>query len=87
MEYLIFVCVVLGLIFAGIIVACIVFEILGATKDSQYSFSCPNCGEKFNLDWKQIFPLRFIPCPPNFRRARCPICKKIDLLKIYRDWL
>ena len=79
--------ILMGLIFIVIAIICIALNVCAAKKDSEYTFSCPNCGEKFNLNWQQIFPSHVIRHLPNHRFLRCPLCKKIDNLRMVdKEW-
>lgn len=79
-------CIIILIMLGGIYAVYIVGTIVSAKADAEYPFSCPNCGEKFELDWKQLIPSNLVKTHPNYRRAKCPICQKKDLLKIYREW-
>ena len=80
-------CVLAGSVVLVVTASCIGLMIWGSQEDSEYTFACPNCGEKFNLNWKKIFPSRVIRHLPNHRFLRCPRCKKIDNLRMVdKEW-
>ena len=56
--------------------------IYSSVRDSAQSFSCPNCGKKFRLTWKQLIPGNLQRhFRKNYRIVRCPHCKKKDMCK------
>ena len=85
-ERAILIGLIFGLTFGILIALAITGEISVAKEFSEHSFSCPNCGEKVELHWKQIFKSRFFSRNPIYLRSKCPICQKTDYLKSLRPW-
>ena len=77
---------VFGILYGIIIALEIAVEISAAKDFSEHSFSCPNCGKKVDLHWKQIFKSRFFSRNPIYLRSKCPNCQKTDYLKSHRPW-
>ena len=85
-ERAILIGLIFGLTFGILIALAISGEIIVAKEFSEHSFSCPNCGKKVDLHWKQIFKSRFFSRNPIYLRSKCPNCQKTDYLKSHRPW-
>lgn len=56
-----------------------------AKSDSEYRFSCPNCGRFFRLNWKKLIPVSITHRLRNYVWLRCPYCNQKDQCKIHYD--
>ena len=77
---------VFGILYGIIIAIFISGKIISAKNFSEYPYSCPNCGKKVDLHWKQIFKSRLFSRNPIYLRSKCPLCQKTDYLKSFRPF-
>ena len=77
--------VILCIVLFATLGGCVGLIIYRAKKDSENDFSCPNCGEFFQLNWKKLIPVSITYRFRKYARLRCPRCNQKDYCKMHYD--